>query len=245
VDTIAKGNLVRLQNSGYPGRGIVLGLTPSGKELVVIYWIMGRSASSQNRIIRKNGHTVMTAPFDASLEMEGAHLKIYNASVHMDKTHIVSNGRQTDTILDYLGKTGGFEEALRCWAFEDDGPIFTPRISGIVFAGDPQGGYKLSIIKALEQNPALLSRQFFEYDEPLPGYGHCVHTYSLSQTCMPFDGEPYWTPILDGMDENADCYWNALPGDKRVALYVKHIDRITGGYKDKIINLHHAGEDEQ
>jgi len=241
VYKIARDNLARLRESGYPGRGILLGLTPSGKELVVMYWIMGRSPSSQNRILHKEGHTVMTVPFDRSLEMKGEHLKIYNASTQRGKAFIVSNGRQTDAIADHLDKAGGFEESLRCWAFEDDGPIFTPRISGLVFAGDVQSVYKLSVIKALEQNPELLSRQFFEYANPLPGCGHCVHTYSLSQTCAPFSGEPYWAPVLEGVEENADCYWNSLPVDKRVAIYVKHIDRVTGAYRDKIINLHHTG----
>ena len=50
----------------YPGRGIVVGRTPSGK-LAVAYFIMGRSQNSRNRVLNvlPSGH-VYTEPFDFS-----------------------------------------------------------------------------------------------------------------------------------------------------------------------------------
>ena len=39
-----------LASNRYPGRGIVLGLTPDGKESVAAYFIMGRSVNSRNRV---------------------------------------------------------------------------------------------------------------------------------------------------------------------------------------------------
>ena len=39
-----------LRGNPYPGRGIVLGMTPDGKSSVAVYFIMGRSANSRNRV---------------------------------------------------------------------------------------------------------------------------------------------------------------------------------------------------
>ncbi len=41
--------LTHISNNSYPGRGIVLGRNVDG-EWVTIYWIMGRSNNSRNRI---------------------------------------------------------------------------------------------------------------------------------------------------------------------------------------------------
>lgn len=42
-----------LNTNTYPGRGIVLGKSKDGKKAVIAYFIMGRSANSRNRILRK------------------------------------------------------------------------------------------------------------------------------------------------------------------------------------------------
>ena len=39
----------RLSGNTYPGRGIVLGVTPDGRTAVAAYFIMGRSVNSRNR----------------------------------------------------------------------------------------------------------------------------------------------------------------------------------------------------
>ena len=40
----------KLSTNTYPGRGIVLGVTPDGKKAVAAYFIMGRSVNSRNRV---------------------------------------------------------------------------------------------------------------------------------------------------------------------------------------------------
>ena len=39
----------------YPGRGILFGKTPDGKNTVIAYFIMGRSANSRNRVFTEKG----------------------------------------------------------------------------------------------------------------------------------------------------------------------------------------------
>ena len=48
----------------YPGRGLVVGRDPKGDWLQV-YWIMGRSAGSRNRVFVADGTTLATRPADA------------------------------------------------------------------------------------------------------------------------------------------------------------------------------------
>lgn len=229
----AQANMEALKNSDYPGRGIVTGMTPSGTHVVQIYWTMGRSANSKNRILVKEGDRVKTRPRDLSLEIQREELIIYDAAMQAGGAHIVSNGRQTNTVAEYIAKGDSFENALYGWSFEDDPPIYTSRITGVVSA---TGGYKLSILKALEQNPALLSRQFFAYAMPEQGYGHCIHTYSLTETCKPFQGEPYRVALQEDMEANARLYWGLLAADKRVGLYIKQISVADGRFADLVVS---------
>ena len=40
----------KLSANTYPGRGIVLGMTPDGTKSIAAYFIMGRSVNSRNRV---------------------------------------------------------------------------------------------------------------------------------------------------------------------------------------------------
>ncbi|NCB34202.1 MAG: inosine monophosphate cyclohydrolase, partial [Erysipelotrichia bacterium] len=133
-----KKNLFKyLQGNEYPGRGICIGISPSGSNAMIAYWIMGRSANSRNRIFEalpdRNG--IRTVAADPS-KMEDPHLIIYNAVRTTGSTAIVTNGNQTDTIYEYISENRypgyAFEAALSGRRFEDDAPNYTPRISGII-----------------------------------------------------------------------------------------------------------------
>ena len=50
LQSAAETNLEALSANPYPGRGIILGCSPNGESLVQVYWIMGRSEGSRNRI---------------------------------------------------------------------------------------------------------------------------------------------------------------------------------------------------
>ena len=46
-----KKNLYKfLAGNEYPGRGIVIGMSPDGDKAMIAYWIMGRSPNSRNRV---------------------------------------------------------------------------------------------------------------------------------------------------------------------------------------------------
>ena len=132
----------KLSANTYPGRGIVLGVTPDGKKAVAAYFIMGRSVNSRNRVFVQEPDGIRTEAHDPAL-MKDPHLIIYHPVREVGNGLIVTNGDQTDTVWEYLAKGESWESALRTRAFEDDGPNWTPRISGLQ-AND--GSYKMSIL---------------------------------------------------------------------------------------------------
>ena len=53
-----------LSSNSYPGRGIILGRSGDGRRAVLIYFIMGRSPGSRNRIFAATEDGIRTVAFD-------------------------------------------------------------------------------------------------------------------------------------------------------------------------------------
>lgn len=234
---VAAENMTKLQENSYPGRGIVLGQTPDGRNLVQVYWIMGRSANSRNRIFEMEGQAVKTEAFDES-KVEDPSLIIYYPARVYRNAHIITNGDQTDTIVNCLKHGGTFEDALDTRTFEPDAPNFTPRISGIIDLDSPVA-YQLSILKSTANDSHYLNRQYFNYQNAIPGIGHCIHTYASDGNPLPsFWGEPYPVQLFNDLAETAETYWKLLNFENKIALMVKFIDRRTKTATVKILNKH-------
>ena len=223
-----------LTENTYPGRGIVLGRSKDDKKAVVAYFIMGRSANSRNRVFEKTEDGIRTRAFDES-KMEDPSLIIYHPVRALNGTTIVTNGDQTDTIRDAMAEGHCYRHALHKRTFEPDGPNWTPRISGVV---TPEGKYALSILKSMDGDPACCCRYFYEYDRPIPGTGHFIHTYKRDGDPIPsFEGEPERVGIeAESAGEFAELLWKSLNGDNKVSLYVSFIDLATGEADSVIIN---------
>jgi hypothetical protein len=224
----AKRNFEALAANPYPGRGIVIGLDAAGKALLQIYWIMGRSENSRNRVFVADGAGLRTAPANPS-KVKDPSLIIYNAMLEEGGHHVVTNGDQTDTIAGALRYGATFAGALRTREYEPDKPNFTPRISGIC---SPEGEGAWSIALALLKRSPFgegCDRQFFEIGQLKAGFGYGVTTYSGDGDPLPaFAGEPILLPLAGDADEVADAYWAALNAANRVSLAVKSIDVETG-----------------
>lgn len=238
--TTAEANLRRLAANAYPGRGIVIGQTPDARHLVQIYWIMGRSENSRNRVFVREGDLVRTAPHDAS-KVQDPSLIIYHCVRVLGRCHIVSNGDQTDTVFDALRAGDTFEDALFGRSAEPDAPNYTARITGLVNLDD-EHAYKLSIVKVIGHDPGRCVREFFNYGRAIPGVGHCVHTYAGDGKPLPcFEGEPYVVPLANELAEVAEAFWGALNVENRISLLAKFIDAESGRSKVRIINKHTVG----
>ena len=222
----------RIKGNPYVGRGILLGITPDGKKAAAAYFIMGRSVNSRNRVFREEPDGIRTEAFDPAL-MKDPHLIIYHPVREIGKGLIVTNGDQTDTIWQYLAKGESWEAALRTREFEDDGPNWTPRISGIT-AGD--GSYKMSILKAADPEGSACARFFWEYPA-IKGLGHFLHTYVTDGDPIPtFQGEPERVAIPADIDTLTNAIWNNLDENNKISLFVRYTDLETGAVEQRLIN---------
>ncbi|MBE6983793.1 MAG: inosine monophosphate cyclohydrolase [Ruminococcaceae bacterium] len=225
----------KLAYNTYPGRGIVLGITPDGTKSVAAYFIMGRSVNSRNRVFVSEPDGIRTEAHDPSL-MKDPHLIIYHPVREAGCGLIVTNGDQTDTIWQYLARGESWEAALRTRMFEDDGPNWTPRISGLLA---DNGSYKMSILKAADPEGSACARFFWEYPAT-PGLGHFLHTYVCdgNPVIPTFQGEPERVAIMDDMDAFTQMLWDNLNPDNKISLFVRYTDLATGTYTQKILNKH-------
>ena len=219
----------------YPGRGIILGMTPDGKRAAAAYFIMGRSENSRNRVFVERGGEVFTEPFDAS-KVQDPSLIIY-AAVRQQGNHlIVTNGDQTDTVYEGLEKGLTFSRALESRCFEPDAPNFTPRISGMITFGEGSFTYRMSILKSADAEGSACNRFTFDY-APLPGLGHFLHTYVTDGNPIPtFQGEPERIAVYDDLNDMAGSLWESLNAENRISLYVRYTDLATGKAESRLIN---------
>lgn len=188
-----------LENNPYPGRGIVVGRD------CVYYFIMGRSQNSRNRIFALTEDGIRTEAHDPAL-LEDPSLIIYHPVRTMGDALVVTNGDQTDTIVE----AGDFRAGCMKREFEPDAPNFTPRISAIVNA---DGSFELSILKHQPSGRCL--REFFVYEGASEGVGYFISTYQGDGNPLPtFAGEPIEVTL-----PKPDEVWAALNGDNKVSLY--------------------------
>ena len=188
-----------LRNNPYPGRGIVVG------QGVVYYWIMGRSANSRNRIFSLTDDGIRTEAFQPEL-VEDPSLIIYHPVRTMGDALVVTNGDQTDTIVEQ----GNFRAGCMLREFEPDDPNWTPRISAILAA---DGSFELSILKRGEGGRCV--REFFCYEGADEGTGYFISTYVGDGNPLPsFQGEPIQVNL-----PSPDEVWAALNEDNKISLY--------------------------
>ena len=225
-----------LSSTTYPGRGIVIGKTPDGKHAAIVYFIMGRSENSRNRVFVEEGEGIRTEAFDPS-KLEDPSLIIYAPVRVLGNSSYQAEIDGVYTIYDLMNKQFTFEQALRTREFEPDAPNYTPSISGILHIENGSYNYAMSILKSNNGNPDACNRYTFAYENPVAGEGHFIHTYMGDGNPLPsFEGEPTLVDIPDSMDEFAELVWNNLNEDTKVSLFIRYINLETGKYETKIIN---------
>ena len=196
-----------LKGNPYPGRGIVV-----GKDRVY-YFIMGRSENSRNRVFVKTEDGIRTEAHDPAKLVDPS-LIIYHPVRTMGEKLVVTNGDQTDTIVD----AGDFRAGCMKREFEPDAPNFTPRISAVI---NEDGSFEISILKH-QQNGRCL-REFFAYEGVDEGCGYFISTYQGDGNPLPtFAGEPIEVAL--GTPEEI---WAALNPDNKVSLYANVVGGIT------------------
>ena len=187
-----------LKNNSYPGRGIVVGKNRA------YYFIMGRSETSRNRIFSLTEDGIRTEAHDPA-KLSDPSLIIYHPVRMLDDALVVTNGDQTDTIVE----SRSFKRGLMTREYEPDSPNWTPRISAIMYT---DGGFEMAILK---RDDGRCLRQFFHYEGCEEGTGYFISTYQGDGNPLPsFAGEP----IKVKMPE-PDEVWAALNPDNKVSMY--------------------------
>lgn len=196
-----------LRNNPYPGRGIVVGKNR------VYYFIMGRSFNSRNRIFVQTDDGIRTEAHQPEL-VEDPSLIIYHPVRTMGNALVVTNGDQTDTIVE----KGDFRAGCMTREFEPDAPNFTPRISSVLYA---DGSFEMSILKHQANGRCL--REFFCYEGCDEGVGYFLSTYVADGDPLPtFVGEPLEVTLPDPVD-----VWSALNEDNKISLYCNVEGKVT------------------
>lgn len=245
----AEKNLLALKENPYPGRGIIIGTNETGKFLVQVYFIMGRSENSRNRIFIEEEEEIKTFPLDPT-KVKDPSLIIYTAMAdkHYSKdinggafdekgkqvhcVYAVSNGAQTKDMLE-----GGIKHSLLKWTYEPDYPNFTPRIGArfVTFKDENPTIAEMAILKKSSTDDGC--HKLF-YRPPLTaGFGHCITTYNGDGNPLPsFEGEPYVLPLSGRMKDVARSIWDSLNEENRISLVVKFINPDTSLVMYQIIN---------
>ncbi|MDP1759972.1 MAG: IMP cyclohydrolase [Candidatus Woesebacteria bacterium] len=224
IEKTIERNSKLLKEKEYPGRGIIIGKTSDSTHLVQIYWIMGRSENSKNRIFIQEKESVKTDLFDKSKSSDTS-LIIYNPIKQINDFHIVSNGDQTETIYQFIKDGKTFEDAINNREFEPDPPNYTPRISGLIYKDKNEYKYKLSIIKSFFNDLSCCQRFIYNYSNFINGVGHCITTYiDNNDPLLSFKGEPFIVKLFDNIEENCHYYWNLLNQEMLISMCIKFIN---------------------
>ena len=228
-------DLARLADGTYRGRGLALGPAPDGEGVAIVYWITGRSQRSRNRrMVASPDATVHTEFIDAGRGDDPA-LVVYPLLMSRGGTHVVSNGEQTQPILDALCAGRTLEQALKPWSAEPD-ELATPRITGTVQVDAPDA-CRLGVVRERAvDGQAVTERSVFAYEGLPPGSGRCVTTYAGGPgDPAPFAGDPLC--VRFEADPEATCarFREALAGPMLVSVIVRFAGR--GGPRTAIANL--------
>jgi len=231
----AEDNLHALKENQYNGRGILIGGAETRKHYVLGSWTQGRSSNSRNRIyVLDEDGSVRTEAADPS-KVEDPRLIIYRAMAERRGLFAVSNGAQTDSVIENY-RDLGLKDVLTDWTYEPD-PIHTPRITGVLTLRPVTPDLELSILRKAEDSDEC-EREFFPVVLPEWGLSRCITTYLHDGDPPPaYRGQPYLLPLVGSTaQEIAEALWECLNVENRISLAIKMIEKGTGKSTTHVIN---------
>ena len=105
-----------LSANSYPGRGIIIGKSEDGKYAVSVYWTMGRSAGSRNRVFVVEGENDEVLPIDVydygdcyCLDIPIA-LLLNGKDLFEDKDRDYKRKKQSDALMKILRNISGYSK---------------------------------------------------------------------------------------------------------------------------------------
>jgi IMP cyclohydrolase len=232
---LAEQNLKNLSENDYPGRGVILGRLDQD-HWGGLYWIMGRSVNSRNRCFRYENEILRTEPADLAL-VEDPSLILYNALRRFDGTLVVSNGSQTDVIVESLKKGKNLADGMDKQYHEPDEPNFTPRISGVLDFRKPVPQIWLSSLRKSQIVNSESDHAIYHYRQFAEALGVGLTTYLHNGSPLPiYDRPPMILPLVGNLKEIVEQYWKCLQSEHLISLAGFQIDASTLEQEMHIIN---------
>ncbi len=203
--------------AGYPGRGIAVHRTDDG-ELRWVYFLTGRSPSSQaRRFVRRPG-ALAVGPTDAGAQFDELRHYLCATGVDGSARIVVGNGDHVATIAQLLARGLGLVQAIEELAPEPDPPINTPRIAAVLdpdadATGDGAGAVELVIVRDVGGQPERLVHPVrLGRNE-----GIVVRTY-VGDVAVPVGSAPLLPFAAPAAASVPELVWHALDPELRVVL---------------------------
>lgn len=96
--------------------------------------------------------------------------------------------------------------------------------------------YRLSVLKRSPFGDAC-DRLFYEYETPIDGVGHIIHTYQGDGNPIPsFCGEPVAFRVGTELKAIADGVWESLNAENKVSLFARFVSLETGKTETLLYN---------
>lgn len=246
---ILQHNLAELAANIYSGRGVAVlrtaGHTATKKEIHVS-WVTGRSKGSQNRFYVQHGNTVHTEVFDVSKGVGDPELTIYPVMDNAWDLHVVTNGRQTTTVVDtlrtnpHMDRFSAFTSAIRLHRNEPDRPILTPRVSAYSDIETGTSGFSIIRWDKLTKQP---NYEFWRANLAGIAAGLCIHTYEGDGNPPPISNlAPYPVPVGENAQDTLELFVDTIHPDNFVSAAAKEIDAETGKIEQIALYNRHIRE---
>lgn len=235
-------NLAIMAENPYHGRMLMMGYV--GDIAVQAYVLEGRSDGSQNRILVNENNIISTEVDDPNGPKGDPELTIYDVMRSVHGLHMVSNGNQTDRVIQFVRSGSTFMDAMSADAttYEPDS-LHTPRISGFIdITPEPnQPQFGISVVRKSPGSDEPIKAFYSEVSPEIglrSGVGYAVHTYKGDpEVPESFDEPPFAIPIEGTAQDMLDMLVDTIQPTNRVAIVTKTIDR-SGRVDYQIANEH-------
>jgi len=223
-------NLAIMAENPYHGRMLMMGYV--GDLAVQAYVLEGRSDGSQNRILVNENNIISTEIDDPNGPKGNPELTVYDVMRSVHGLQAVTNGNQTDRIMQFVRSGNTFMDAMDANAttFEPDS-LHTPRISGFIdITPEPnQPQFGISVVRKGSESDDPI-KAFYSENSPdidlRSGVGYAVHTYKGDpEAPESFDEPPFAIPIEGSAKDMLDMLLDTVQPSNRVAIVTKTIDR--------------------
>jgi hypothetical protein len=216
----------------------MVGRTADDEADLLAIWLTGRSEASRGRYLDAGEGDAIAVRFLPEVGgPEQAVYRLYTASRTLPSWVVAGNGDHVEPLAERLQGGAAFADALTEASFEEDPPIWTPRIVGALpRVASPRGRYLLG--QAYRRDDGTPGWSTFAAERLLPGTALALQTY---------EGDPVQvrprvgTPIEVAVDGDASAMAKqlhaALAPGMRVATAVLVV-RPDGPVEAAVVNEH-------